>query len=131
MKRTGLSHPERIYLDLHDTRLVASLFNKTIDVGDPLLQRVRVAQPTHGVTRVVLETTGASNFSVSLEPNPYRLVIEVRTIGAEPKPRAKVELFGPMRAGSTRNVPTSRKEREKWGTHAECGTQSGSSPAGR
>jgi len=91
-----LSHPERIYLDLHDTRLVASLFNKTIDVGDPLLQRVRVAQPTHGVTRVVLETTGASNFSVSLEPNPYRLVIEVRTIGAEPKPRAKVELFGPI-----------------------------------
>jgi N-acetylmuramoyl-L-alanine amidase/putative methionine-R-sulfoxide reductase with GAF domain len=91
-----LSHPERIYLDLHDTRLVASLFNKTIDVGDALLQRVRVAQPTDGVTRVVLETKGASNFSVSLEPNPYRLVIELRTIGAEPKPRAKVELFGPM-----------------------------------
>jgi N-acetylmuramoyl-L-alanine amidase len=90
-----LSRPERIYLDLPDTRLVASLFNKTIDVGDALLQRVRVAQPTHGVTRVVLETKGASNFSVSLEPNPYRLVIELRTIGAAPKPRAKVELFGP------------------------------------
>ena len=90
-----LSRPERIYLDLPDTRLAASLFNKTIDVGDALLQRVRIAQPTHGVTRVVLETKGASNFSVSLEPNPYRLVIELRTIGAEPKPRAKVELFGP------------------------------------
>jgi N-acetylmuramoyl-L-alanine amidase/putative methionine-R-sulfoxide reductase with GAF domain len=90
-----LSRPERIYLDLHDTRLVASLFNKTIDVGDTLLQRVRVAQPTHGVTRVVLETKGASNFSVSLEPNPYRLVIELRTIRSGPKPRAKVELFGP------------------------------------
>ncbi len=90
-----LSHPERIYMDLPDTRLVASLFNKTIDVGDALLQRVRVAQPTHGVTRVVLETKGASNFSVSLEPNPYRLVIELRTIGTAPKPRAKVELFGP------------------------------------
>ena len=90
-----LSHPERIYLDLSDTRLVASLFNKTIDVGDALLQRVRVAQPTPGVTRVVLETKGASNFSVSLEPNPYRLVIELRAIGSEPKPRAKVELFSP------------------------------------
>lgn len=90
-----LSHPERIYLDLHDTRLAPSLFNKTIDVGDTLLERVRVAQPTPGVTRVVLETRGASNFSVSLEPNPYRLVIEVRTIGSEPKPRAKVDLFGP------------------------------------
>jgi len=47
------------------------------------------------VTRVVLETKGASNFSVSLEPNPYRLVIELRTIGSQPKPRAKVELFAP------------------------------------
>ncbi len=91
-----LSHPERIYLDLPDTRLAASLFNKTINVDDVLLERVRVAQPTHGVTRVVLETKGASNFSVSLEPNPYRLVIELRTIGAEPKPRAKVELFAPQ-----------------------------------
>jgi N-acetylmuramoyl-L-alanine amidase/putative methionine-R-sulfoxide reductase with GAF domain len=91
-----LSRPERIYVDLSDTRLAASLFNKTIEVGDALLERVRVAQPTPGVTRVVLETKGASNFSVSLEPNPYRLVIEVRTLGAEPKPRAKVELFGPV-----------------------------------
>jgi len=90
-----LSRPERIYLDLPDTRLVASLFNKTINVGDALLERVRVAQPTHGVTRVVLETKGVSNFSVSLEPNPYRLVIELRTIGSQPKPRAKVELFAP------------------------------------
>jgi len=91
-----LSNPERIYVDLPDTRLLASLFNKTIDVGDALLQRVRVAQPTPGVTRVVLETKGASNFSVSLEPNPYRLVIAIRTIGSNPTPRAKVELFGPM-----------------------------------
>jgi N-acetylmuramoyl-L-alanine amidase len=94
-----LSHPERIYVDLPDTRLVSSLLNKTIDVGDALLQRVRVAQPTHGVTRVVLETKGSSNFSVSLEPNPYRLVIELRTIESGPKPRAKVELFGPMDQG--------------------------------
>jgi len=101
-----LSRPERIYLDLHDTRLLASLSNQTINVGDALLQRVRVAQPTPGVTRVVLETKGASNFSVSLEPNPYRLVIELRAIGAEPKPRAKVELFGPMNPGQTAKQET-------------------------
>lgn len=101
-----LSRPERIYLDLHDTRLLASLFNKTLNVGDALLQRVRVAQPTPGVTRVVLETKGASNFSVSLEPNPYRLVIELRAIGAEPKPRAKIELFGPMNPTQTAKQET-------------------------
>jgi len=105
-----LSHPERVYVDLPDTRLATSLFNKTIEVGDALLERVRVAQPTPGVTRVVLETKGASNFSVSLEPNPYRLVIEVRTIGAEPKPRAKVELFGPMDQAASETSPLLAKD---------------------
>ena len=90
-----LTKPERIYFDLHDTRLADALNLKTIEVGDPLLQKIRVAQPVAGVTRVVLETSGASNFSVSLEPNPYRLVVEVRKIGAKPQDRTKLDLFGP------------------------------------
>jgi N-acetylmuramoyl-L-alanine amidase len=91
-----LTSPERIYFDLHDTRLAPGISGKPIDVGDELLQRIRVAQSAQGVTRVVLETKGASNFSVSLEPNPYRLVVEVRKIGAKPQSRTKVDLFGPM-----------------------------------
>ena len=93
-----LANPERIYFDLFDTRLADDLSNKKIDVGDALLQRVRVAQPVHGVTRVVLETKGNTNFSVSMEVNPYRLVVEVRKIGAPPPQRAKVDLFGPGEA---------------------------------
>src|SRR5579872_3596929 len=88
-----LANPERIYFDLHDTTLAASFTSRTIAVNDALLQRVRVAQPMAGVTRVVLETTGASDFAVSLEPNPYRLVVEVRKIGDKPRPRAKLDLF--------------------------------------
>jgi len=88
-----LPNPERIYFDLHDTTLAASFTSRTIAVNDALLQRVRVAQPMAGVTRVVLETTGASDFSVSLEPNPYRLVVEVRKTGGKPRPRAKMDLF--------------------------------------
>jgi N-acetylmuramoyl-L-alanine amidase len=90
-----LPHPERIYFDLHDTTLAAGLSNRIITVNDALLQRVRVAQPMAGVTRVVLETNGASDFSVSLEPNPYRLVIEVRKLGTKPGARTKVDLFAP------------------------------------
>ena len=88
-----LANPERIYFDLHDTTLAASFTSRTIAVNDALLQRVRVAQPMAGVTRVVLETTGVSDFAVSLEPNPYRLVVEVRKIGDKPHPRAKLDLF--------------------------------------
>jgi N-acetylmuramoyl-L-alanine amidase len=75
-----LMSPERIYFDLHDTALVPELEGKTMDVGDASLSRVRVAQPVAGVTRVVLDTKGGSNFSVSLETDPYRLVVELRDL---------------------------------------------------
>ena len=86
-----LSSPDRIYFDLRDTVLPPELFGKNIEVGDALINRIRVAQPVPGLTRVVLETKGNSNFSVSLEPNPYRLVVQVTKIGAGPK--GSVNLF--------------------------------------
>jgi N-acetylmuramoyl-L-alanine amidase/putative methionine-R-sulfoxide reductase with GAF domain len=95
-----LAGPDRIYFDLHDTSLAPEFAGKTIEVGDALLARVRVAQPVSGLTRVVLETKGNSNFSVSLEPNPYRLVVQVRKLGADAKPQ--VNLF-----------PGTEAEREK------------------
>jgi N-acetylmuramoyl-L-alanine amidase len=73
-----LMSPERIYFDLHDTVLSPELDGKTMDVGDVSLTRVRVAQPVAGVTRVVLDTKDGSNFSVSMESSPYRLVVELR-----------------------------------------------------
>jgi len=83
-----LSGPERIYFDLHDTTLAPGLFGKTIEVGDKLLDRVRIAQPRRGVTRVVLETKGSSDFSVSLQSSPSRLIVEIRPAAAEqPKPK--------------------------------------------
>ena len=72
-----LMSPERIYFDLHDTALPSDLDGKTIEVGEPSLTSVRVAQPVAGMTRVVLDTRGGSNFSVSMETNPYRLVVEL------------------------------------------------------
>ena len=73
-----LMSPERIYFDLHDTALAPDLDGKTMDVGDASLTRVRIAQPVAGVTRIVLDTKDGSNFSVSMESNPYRLVVELR-----------------------------------------------------
>jgi putative methionine-R-sulfoxide reductase with GAF domain len=72
-----LDHPDRIYVDLHDTELSAGVKWRTLVPRDGLLGKIRVAQSAQGVTRVVLETKGALNFSVRMEPNPNRLVIEV------------------------------------------------------
>jgi N-acetylmuramoyl-L-alanine amidase len=77
-----LMSPERIYFDLHDAVLTPELDGKTIDVGENSLTRVRVAQPVAGVTRIVLDTKDGSNFSVSMESNPYRLVVELRGAAA-------------------------------------------------
>ncbi len=87
-----LSSPERIYFDLHDTTLAPGMFGKTIEIGDAHLARVRIAQPAKGISRVVLETTGASDFSVSLKSNPYRLVVEIREAGRPERPGALANL---------------------------------------
>jgi N-acetylmuramoyl-L-alanine amidase len=70
--------PERIYFDLHDTVLSPELNGRTVEIGDAALTRLRIAQPVAGVTRVVLDTKDGSNFSVSMESSPYRLVVELR-----------------------------------------------------
>lgn len=90
-----LTSPDRVFFDLHDTLLAKELSPKTIEVGDDLLTRIRVAQPTPGVTRVVLETKEKSNFSVSQEPSPPRLVIEFRNLNAPPKPKLQGQQLFP------------------------------------
>jgi N-acetylmuramoyl-L-alanine amidase len=101
-----LSEPERIYFDLHDTVLASELEGRIIEIGDALVSRVRVAQPVAGVTRVVLETKGDSNFAVSLEPNPYRLIVELREMAPGPSAsKPKSELFLPPSKPS-KNVAT-------------------------
>jgi N-acetylmuramoyl-L-alanine amidase len=106
-----LTGPDRIYFDLPDTQLAPELAGKAIDIGDALLNRIRVAQPVAGMTRIVLETRGDSNPSVSLQPNPYRLVIEVRKRGANP--HGAVNLFPNAEAEKNRLaivVPPPTKE---------------------
>jgi N-acetylmuramoyl-L-alanine amidase len=99
-----LPNPDRIYFDLHDTALAPELSGKTLDINDALLTRIRVAQPTPGVTRVVLETKLNPDFSVSLEQNPYRLIVEVRTPGIKPQSKTRIDLFGPAHEGSANPV---------------------------
>jgi N-acetylmuramoyl-L-alanine amidase/putative methionine-R-sulfoxide reductase with GAF domain len=82
-----LVEPDRIYFDLLDTALAPGMNGKIIDVQDGLIGRVRIAQPSDNVTRVVLDTKPGSHFTVSMEQNPYRLVIEVR--GTEAKTEQK------------------------------------------
>ena len=117
-----LSDPERIYFDLLDTSLAPGLNGKTLDVKDGLIGRVRIAQPSDDVTRVVLDTKPGSRFAVSLEQNPYRLVIEVRGAEDTLQPKARVEPpavpVAPAATAATLTATPSRTEAQ-----AHPGTQ--------
>jgi len=82
----SLDNPPRIYFDLHDTKMAPGLLNQSIVVNDEFLKRVRMAQPLEGVTRIVLETKGKSDFAVKLDPSPYRLTIEVHKASVTASP---------------------------------------------
>jgi N-acetylmuramoyl-L-alanine amidase len=71
-------NPDRIYFDLHGTRLAPQLVGKSFTVTDDgFLKRVRAAQFTNDMTRVVLDVNHVTEYSAFLLPNPYRLIIDI------------------------------------------------------
>ena len=73
-----MPHPDRIYFDLHNTRLAQELVGKSFAVTDDgFLKRIRAAQFSDNMTRVVLDVNDVSEYSAFLLPNPYRLIIDI------------------------------------------------------
>lgn len=88
-RKNRLPNPERVYFDLLNTKLAPGMNGQVIEVKDGQINRIRIAQPTENVTRVVLETKAGSNFWDTLQQNPNRLVIEVRgTEALKTQPKA-------------------------------------------
>ncbi len=72
-----IAGPDRIFLDLQDSRLASTLVGKTFDVDDGFLKKIRVAEATPGKTRIVLEVAELSRYDAFLLPDPYRLIIDI------------------------------------------------------
>ena len=97
-------HPDRIYFDLHGARLAQELVGKSFDVTDDgFLRKIRAAQATGDVTRVVLDVSDVTEYSAFLLPNPYRLIIDIhgkkRTEGAGKREEDTAEVPVPAGAG--------------------------------
>src|SRR6202789_4404047 len=81
--------PDRIYFDLHGTRLAQELVGKSFAVTDDgFLKKIRAAQFSNDMTRVVLDVNDVTVYSAFLLPNPYRLIIDIHggqpaTVGRE------------------------------------------------
>ena len=109
-------NPDRIYFDLHGTRLAQELVGRSFTVTDDgFLKRIRAAQFSNDMTRVVLDVNDVTEYSAFLLPNPYRLIIDIhggsssqqqvasagqKEVPEAPAPRASAES-----KPSTRPVP--------------------------
>jgi N-acetylmuramoyl-L-alanine amidase len=71
-------NPDRIYFDLHGARVAPELVGRTVDVTDDgFLRRIRVAQFSNDVTRIVLDVNQVTEYSAFFLPNPWRLIIDI------------------------------------------------------
>jgi N-acetylmuramoyl-L-alanine amidase len=97
-------NPDRIYFDLHGAKLAQELVGKSFSVTDDgFLKKVRAAQYSDDVTRVVLDVNDVTEYSAFLLPNPYRLIIDIHGAKAVP---AGVTIGAPQhRADPAPTVP--------------------------
>ena len=87
-----VSSPDRIYFDLHKSRLSPSVEQRIAPAEAGLLKWVRTAQNSDDVVRLVLDADGAKDYSAQLLTNPNRLVIDVHAAAAAPNQNANAAL---------------------------------------
>lgn len=80
-----LHNPDRVYFDILNARpRIDSKRFYSETVNDPLLTRIRVAETTPGITRVVLDLATAVDATTSTLTNPNRLIVELRAASGTP-----------------------------------------------
>jgi hypothetical protein len=73
-----LSNPERLYLNLSQTRISSQLTSRRITLKDDLVDRIRIGTDQSSVTRIVLDLHTAVRSRVSQLGSPARLLVELR-----------------------------------------------------
>lgn len=74
--KNRISNPERLYLDLMNTKIAREI-KTSLPVGDGILKTVRAGQFKPDIVRVVLDLEEVADFNVFIIDSPARLVIDV------------------------------------------------------
>lgn len=112
LKWDRLDNPDRLFFDLVGTRPALNHKSITvIQVGDHLVQRIRVAEPQHDVTRVVLDLAAPVASTTSRLDNPTRLMIELREAGARPETTTRAPVKPPAEPGESAPAPKPAERR--------------------
>jgi N-acetylmuramoyl-L-alanine amidase len=73
-----LSQPNRLYIDLPQTRLAPDWERQSVQVDDERLQTIRIAQNHPEKVRIVLDLKVLGNFHIYTLPKPYRIVVDLQ-----------------------------------------------------
>ena len=111
-RKVLLSDPERIYFDIFDSRLSADLRARTFAVEDDLLKRIRVAQNSPDVVRVVLDLASKDNPSVFELHDPFRIVIDLHRRSAKGAEAQSLPVGAKPRPDETAPAPVSARAPE-------------------
>ncbi len=84
-----LPTPERLYVDLMQSRLAPGWEKKQLRVTDGRIRAIRIAQHRTGVVRVVLDLQAAQDYTVFTLQQPYRIVIDLHATGSAPPPKTQ------------------------------------------
>jgi N-acetylmuramoyl-L-alanine amidase len=73
--------PDRVFIDiLHARPWIAKRRFATLQIGDKLVRRVRIAETAPGTTRIVFDLANSSDFKITKLDAPDRMVIELRPL---------------------------------------------------
>jgi len=107
--------PPRVFIDLQNTRASSALRDANLPYAEDVVRQIRVGRQLNGRTRVVLDLSGAGNYSVYSLYNPYRIVIDFErkaAIGKQTQaagatwPAPPAPLPAPTTAPRTESRPT-------------------------
>jgi N-acetylmuramoyl-L-alanine amidase len=91
--RGEVQDPPRVFIDLANSRVGASLEKRALPVASVMLENIRVGQYDSDTVRVVLDLIQLSNVTTFTLRDPNRLVIDV--LGATGQPAAEEPLPAP------------------------------------
>jgi N-acetylmuramoyl-L-alanine amidase len=104
-----LDDPPRLYVDLHNTRVLYDLKDSDLAFGDDVVRQIRVGSHEGDRTRVVFDLDGAGRASIYPLYNPYRLVIDLQRARVRP-PAAPARASGPAAPAAATAAPAEPAE---------------------
>ena len=102
----SIGKPQRIYIDVHNSRLSDSL-QRVVPINDNLLSDARAGQYTPKTVRVVVDIKSAKTYKIFPLKNPFRIVLDVWGYNGDPPTILSPPLSGSGTAEATSKLPPS------------------------